>query len=169
MNTGTLIIFSGLPGSGKSTLASRLAAKLHATYLRIDTIEQGLREVCQIEQIEGRGYRLSYRIAQENLTLGNTVIADSVNPWRLTRQEWNKVAQDIGAPFINIEVCCTDQVEHKRRVENRLQEHTDFKYPHWQEVLTRDYQSWSEERLQLETSGKTIDEAFEELVKMLNL
>ena len=93
MEQGTLIIFSGLPGSGKSTVASRLASKLGAVYLRIDTVEQGLRDVCGIAQIEGQGYRLTYRIAQENLRLGNIVIADSVNPLRLTRKEWNNVAQ----------------------------------------------------------------------------
>ncbi|MFP5386577.1 MAG: AAA family ATPase [Bacteriovoracia bacterium] len=45
MKKGTLIIFSGLPGSGKSTLASLLATHLKATYLRIDTLEQGLKDV----------------------------------------------------------------------------------------------------------------------------
>jgi len=92
MKLGALIIFSGLPGSGKSTLACQLASRLGATYLRIDTIEQGLREVCEISQIDGKGYRLTYRIAQENLRAGNIVIADSVNPWNLTRRECNEVA-----------------------------------------------------------------------------
>ena len=39
-----LIIFSGLPGSGKSTIARALAQQLGAVYLRIDTIEQAIRE-----------------------------------------------------------------------------------------------------------------------------
>ena len=39
-----LIIFSGLPGSGKSTIARALAKRLGAVYLRIDTIEQAIRE-----------------------------------------------------------------------------------------------------------------------------
>lgn len=37
-----LYIFSGLPGSGKSSLSKLVARELHAIYLRIDTIEQGL-------------------------------------------------------------------------------------------------------------------------------
>jgi predicted kinase len=44
----TLYIFSGLPGSGKSSLAKLLACERHAVYLRIDTIEQGLREPFQL-------------------------------------------------------------------------------------------------------------------------
>lgn len=39
-----LIIFSGLPGSGKSTIARALAQRLGAVYLRIDTIEQAIRD-----------------------------------------------------------------------------------------------------------------------------
>ncbi|MBI3799166.1 MAG: AAA family ATPase, partial [Deltaproteobacteria bacterium] len=33
-----LYIFSGLPGSGKTTLAQRVAPRVTAVYLRIDTI-----------------------------------------------------------------------------------------------------------------------------------
>jgi len=116
MKLGTLVILSGLPGSGKSTLGKQLASKLGAMYLRIDTIEQGLRDVCGLSQIDGKGYALTYRIAQENLSLGNNVIADSVNPWELTRSEWNNVAKEIGAVFINVEVICADKNEHRRRV-----------------------------------------------------
>lgn len=164
---GTLIIFSGLPGSGKSTLAGRLATHLKAIYLRIDTVEQALRDVCSITQVEGMGYRLSYRLAQENLLLGNTVIADSVNPWHLTRQEWINVAQEIGSPFINIEVICSDKTEHQRRIETRAPSVHGLKNPTWEEVLARDYHPWNQERIRLDTNGKTIDESFQELLRHL--
>ncbi len=38
-----LIVFSGLPGTGKTTIANDLAATTGAVYLRIDTIEQAIR------------------------------------------------------------------------------------------------------------------------------
>jgi predicted kinase len=38
-----LIVFGGLPGTGKTALARMLAVRLQAVYLRIDTIEQALR------------------------------------------------------------------------------------------------------------------------------
>lgn len=167
MKTGTLIIFSGLPGSGKSTLASRLATHLKATYLRIDTIEQGLRDVCSISQVEGMGYRLSYRIAQDNLKIGNIVIADSVNPWTLTRDEWNLVATDVLSQYINIEVICSNPDEHRLRVESRVSSIPGLKLPTWEEVQKRDYQPWVGERLKIDTAGKSIDESLSELIEIL--
>ncbi len=82
-----LYIFSGLPGSGKSTLSQMVAQQLRAVYLRIDTIEQGLRELCAIDA-QSEGYRLAYRIASDNLRVGLSVVADSCNPVELTRREW---------------------------------------------------------------------------------
>jgi predicted kinase len=40
----TLFIFSGLPGSGKTTLSKRLAKAKNAVYLRIDTVEQAMKD-----------------------------------------------------------------------------------------------------------------------------
>ena len=40
----TLYIFAGLPGTGKSELSQNLARERRAVYLRIDTIEQALRD-----------------------------------------------------------------------------------------------------------------------------
>ncbi|MGZ3748909.1 MAG: AAA family ATPase [Pseudobdellovibrionaceae bacterium] len=167
MKIGTLIIFSGLPGSGKSTLAALLSTRVHATYIRIDTIEQSLREDCEISKIDGKGYILSYRIAQENLKLGNNVIADSVNPWNLTRKEWNGVAEEVGANFVNIEVVCSNEDEHRKRVENRESSISGLKLPTWKDVLERDYHPWIEDRIRLDTSGKTAEQSLKELVSNL--
>lgn len=160
---GTLIIFSGLPGSGKSTLAMKLASALSATYVRIDTVEQGLLELCDITQIDGKGYGLSYRLAQDNLRIGNIVIADSVNPEDFTRKEWNAVATDIGANFINVEIFCSDRSEHQLRVENRGPSVPGAKSPTWSDVLNRTFHEWTEERIVLDTAGKTSEKSFEEL------
>jgi predicted kinase len=97
MNTPVLYIFSGLPAVGKSTIAQAVASNLAAAYLRIDTIEQGLRDLCGTE-VEGEGYRLSYRIAEDNLKIGRSVVADSCNPIELTRTEWEDCALGVVLP-----------------------------------------------------------------------
>ena len=101
-----LYLFSGLPASGKTTLARRLAAHLGATYLRIDTVEQALRDLCHWD-VQGEGYRLCYQVAADNLKLGRDVVADCCNPIELTRREWHQVALSNGADYTDIEICCS--------------------------------------------------------------
>ena len=85
----TLYIFAGLPGSGKTTLSQGLASRLGAAHLRIDTIEQVLRDLYSLE-VQGEGYRLAYRVAGDILRSGVSVAADSCNPIELTRREWEE-------------------------------------------------------------------------------
>ena len=96
-------IISGLPGVGKTTLAKALSSRISAVYLRVDTVEKGLIDLCNFK-VEGEGYRLSYRIASDNLELGNVVASDSCNPISLTRREWQEVASSKDVPYTNIEV-----------------------------------------------------------------
>lgn len=167
MRTPILIIFSGLPGTGKSTLAKSLAARLNAVYLRADTIETALTQG-GIKDVGGLGYMVGYATARENLSLGNNVIADSVNPWQLTRDAWRQAAKDAAAPFVDVEIVCSDQREHRRRVENREIDIADLKPPAWQDVLDRDYHPWTDSRIQIDSAGRPIEEAVEELLQCLS-
>src|ERR1017187_3219977 len=89
-----LIIFGGLPGTGKTAIAQHLARELGAVYLRIDSMEQAIRDTDVISKsLDDAGYRVGYAVAEDNLRLGNTVVADSVNPLRLTRDAWTSVAE----------------------------------------------------------------------------
>ncbi len=166
MNSPTLYIFAGLPASGKSTLAKMLAENLNIAYFRIDTIEQGLRDLCN-HMVNGEGYRLTYRIIRDNLSLGISCIADSCNPWELTRDEWNQVAKDIGVHFVDIEVICSNQKKHRTRVESRLNEVRNLALPTWREVLDLEYHEWTRERIIIDTSGVTEAKAFENLKSKL--
>ena len=149
----TLFIFAGLPGTGKTTLSQRLAQRIKAVYLRIDTIEQGLRDLCDL-QVDGHGYRLTYRIAADNLRLGMNVVADSCNPLELTRREWEQVALDAGSTFTNIEVVCSDSREHRQRVESRTSNVSGLKLPTWRDVENREYHGWSKDRIVIDTAGR---------------
>lgn len=161
-----LYIFSGLPGSGKTTLSRRLARHLGAAYLRIDTIEQGLRDLCSCN-VTGEGYRLAYRIAADNLRVGTSVVADSCNPIELTRREWQDVAQKAGVGYINVEIRCSDPDEHRRRVDTRMSDVAGLKAPTWEEVEKRTYDAWTGDRIVIDTTAKSVEECVEELLAEL--
>lgn len=166
----TLYIFSGLPGTGKSTLAKLVAQHYKGLYLRIDTIEQGLRDLCSLE-IQGEGYRLSYRIASDNLRLGLDVVADSCNPIELTRREWEQTAREAEANFRNIEVICSDAPEHRIRIETRRPEPPELfgpKLPTWDEVENREYHPWTVDRIIVDTAGRSATESANELIAQID-
>ncbi|WP_419783994.1 AAA family ATPase [Maridesulfovibrio sp.] len=166
MKSATLYILSGLPGAGKSTLAQTLSTELNCAYLRIDTIEQAIRDLCGFK-VEGEGYRLAYRIAADNLNSGISVISDSCNPIELTRAEWREVAIDSGASFIDIEVICSDKDEHRTRVEKRSSTVPGLKLPTWEQVMNRDYHPWDSNRIVLDTAGKSTAESLQELILLI--
>jgi predicted kinase len=165
MNKPTLYIFSGLPGSGKSTLAQELARRTNAVFVRIDTVEQGLKDICKMEQVEGEGYRLSYRICKDNLLCGNNVIADSVNPIKLCRDEWQEVATSVGSSYINIEVICSDKDEHRARLEQRDNGIENLENPTWEKVLNREYDEWTTSVLRIDTAGREIEDCVQNLIR----
>lgn len=157
-----LFVFGGLPGTGKSELASHLAVQVGATYLRIDTIEQAMREAGRV--LTGpEGYEAAYAIARDNLHLGLNVVADSVNPIAVTREAWRGVATELHVSFLEIEVICTDRDEHRRRAEIRPAGVQGLRLPTWQEVLDREYEPWDRDRLVIDTAGRTVAESRREL------
>ncbi|OCI99001.1 adenylyl-sulfate kinase [Rhizobium sp. AC27/96] len=163
-----LVIFGGLPGSGKTTIARALAERLGATYVRLDTIEQALRNSGMLrDEVGPAGYIAAYGIAGDNLKLGNTVIADSVNPISITREAWRQVAQRAGVSAIDVEVICSDKVEHRRRVETRQTDIEGHVNPTWDEVVTLSYENWGPGPIVVDTALKAVDDIVTELVDRL--
>jgi predicted kinase len=164
----TLFIFSGLPASGKTTLSKLLAKSRGAVYLRVDTVEQALRDFSFAVQEEG--YGLCYRIALDNLKLGLSVVADSCNPIELTRRAWEQVATTGNANFLNFEIICSDKSEHKRRAETRTTDVENFKLPTWEEIESHEYHEWphEHERTVIDTAARTDSECFEMLLHAID-
>lgn len=166
MKRPTLYILAGLPGTGKTTLSRLLARHLGAAHVRVDTIEQGLRELCSVD-VQGEGYRLAYRVASDILSSGVSVVADSCNPIELTRREWELVAASAGARHLHIEVVCSDARQHRERVESRASTVPGLRLPTWAEVERREYHAWTVERLVLDTSHRSEAECIDELLSRL--
>lgn len=161
-----LYIFGGLPGTGKSTLSQHLAGKQKAAHLRIDTIEQAL---CQAGAIVNgpEGYNVAYRIAADNLRLGLSVVADSVNPLELTRAAWRDVAIQAGVRFVEIEIVCSDKAEHRKRVETRCPNIAGLRLPTWADVSSRTYEPWHAEHIAIDTAGRTPEQSIADLEQAL--
>lgn len=163
-----LYIFSGLPSSGKSTLATQLSKYVGATYLRVDTIEQALKDLCGLN-VYAEGYQLAYRLASDNLMQELSVVADSCNSVSESREKWEQTAIDSNAEYINIEVVCSDPVEHKFRVENRNSPVKGLILPTWEKVKSREYKAWDSKIISIDTAGKSITQSTNELIKKLGL
>ena len=154
----TLIILAGLPGTGKTTIARELARQLGAVHVRIDSIEQAVRESgVVVASLDDAGYRAGYAVAEDNLRLGHMVIADSVNPLAVTRNAWVDVANRAAAGFVEIEITCSDPQEHRRRVEMRTSDISGLRLPTWPDVVAREYHAWDRERMVIDTARESLE------------
>jgi len=163
-----LIIFGGLPGVGKTTIARELACQLSGVHVRIDSIEQAIRDSGAITgSVADLGYRVAYAIAEDNLRVGRTVIADSVNPLTLTRNAWVDVAKRALVCPIEVEIKCSDLNEHRSRVESRIIDLSGLMPPTWEEVVFRDYEQWDHGHIVIDTTNRKVEESVLEIRRAL--
>ncbi|MBI1187754.1 MAG: AAA family ATPase [Alphaproteobacteria bacterium] len=154
-----LIAFAGLPGVGKSTIARALAAAHPGSvYLRIDMIEQALRDH-GVADVGPLGYAGAYAAARDNLRLGRMVIADSVNPIPLTREAWRRVASEAGARVLRVEVLCSDRATHRLRVETRAIDVPGLARVSWMAVEAREYAPYTDADVRIDTAAMSIEGA----------
>jgi predicted kinase len=157
-----LVVFGGLSGTGKTTIARAIAIRRSASYLRIDVIEQALRSAGAFGGDFGpAGYIVGNALAASNLANGQTVIVDCVNPVIASRTGWQATARRAGAVLIEIEVVCSDVVEHRRRVEDRKSDIAGLVVPTWQDVVDREYAPWTDPHIVVDTARLTADQAVE--------
>ncbi len=163
-----LIVFGGLPGAGKTTLAKAVVKKYAAVYLRIDTIEMAIRSSNVLrDEVGPAGYVSAYWVAEENLRLGQAVVADSVNALQITRDSWAQVARNALVSLVEVEVICSDPAEHRRRIESRPPDLDGLPPLTWESVCERKYEKWSTPHLVMDTARKSVSEAQHELMERL--
>lgn len=112
------------------------------------------------------GYCVGYAVAEENLRLGRPVVADSVNPLRITRDAWRNAARHAGVAFVEVLVVCSDQAEHRHRVETRKTDIAGFLT--WQDVLAREFEPWDREPTMIDTAGQTVEQSLATLQAALS-
>lgn len=161
-----LIVLAGLPGVGKTSIARELARQLGAVHIRIDSIELAILAAgVSMASMEDVGYRVAYAVGEDNLRLGRVVIADSVNALPETRDAWRAIATRAEVTAVDVEITCSDEREHRRRVEQRLELIPALSGPTWEDVVARDYRPWDRERIVIDTAGRTVEEGVAIIVR----
>lgn len=148
-----LIVFGGLPGTGKTTISRGVARALAATHLRVDIIEQAIRDSgVPASAVGASGYAVAQALAGANLGDGRIVVADCVNPVGASREGWRAVAARAAVDLIEVEVVCSDPREHRRRVEERVSDIPGLIQPSWEAILRSGYEPWDRPRLVIDTA-----------------
>jgi predicted kinase len=154
-----LVILAGLPATGKTTIGRALARQTGAVHVRVDAIEQAIvRSGAGTHPVGPVGYAVAYAVAEDCLRQGHTVVAESVNPIAITRSAWRDVADTAGVDHIEVEVVCSDPVEHERRATTRTVDIPDLRLPTWQDIQGREYAAWDRDHLVLDTARQSVTE-----------
>ena len=154
-------------GTGKSTLARRLAADRGSVYLRIDTIEQTLRDAGLAlreprrlpDRLRGRS-RQSWPWTRCCRRLGQSA-----------RDRAQRLARRRGAlqrRIRRVEVICSDAAEHRSRVEARSSDIPHLRLPTWSDVVQREYEPWDRPHIIIDTSGQSVGQSLAALERSLS-
>jgi predicted kinase len=162
--TPVLVVIGGLPATGKSTLAKALARAVGAVHVRIDTVEAAIaRAEGRFEATNGwelpPGYVVGYDVAADQLRHGLDVVADSVNPLSVSRDGWRDAGSRAGARIVEVEVVCSDTVEHRRRGEHRSIDVPGLARPTWEAIVQREYEPWQRDRVVVDTADLDVPQA----------
>lgn len=153
-----LIITAGLPGTGKSRLAEALGRALGVPVFAKDSLEAallraGLAQITGASDILGRlGYDLLTELARRQLSLGQSVILDSVASTAAIRDEWRILAASYHATWRIVECVCSDEAIHRARLAGRQRNIPGWPELEWSQVerVRGYYAPWTEDRLILD-------------------
>ena len=169
-----LTVVGGLPAVGKTAVCRevlRLRAEARPrshppTWLRIDSIEQALRDSGEMlpGMPAGAGYYVAAAVARDVLDSGGDALVECVNPLPLTRRLWEETAPALGCRFLAVEIVCSDEAEHRRRAQQRVSDIKGLELPDWRAVERRDYAPWPEADLRLDTARLTAAEAVRAII-----
>jgi predicted kinase len=150
-----LVVVSGLPGVGKSTVADAVGRHLGAAVLSVDPIEAAILRSGIDRSFETglAAYEVVSALAEEQLRLGLSAVADAVSGLEVARDMWRRAAERTRSAMQVIEVVCSDEDLHRRRLASRQRAIEGFPEPAWEEVVARrdEWEPWTEPRLVVDT------------------
>jgi predicted kinase len=138
MHRARLILVCGLPGSGKTTLAKRLASEMRAVRLSPDEWKHSLGIDYYDEEARLRLEGRLWRLAQELLTLGQSVIMENGFWAREERDELRLAGRALGAT-VELHYLGAPLDELWRRLELRNREATPGAVP----IKRGDLEKWA--------------------------
>jgi hypothetical protein len=69
---------------------------------------------------------------------------------------------------LEVEIVCSDVVEHRRRVESRAPDIAGHALPTWQNVVERDYHEWDHDRLVVDSAASDVTASVRAIVGHLS-
>ncbi|MEU0091282.1 AAA family ATPase [Kribbella sp. NPDC006257] len=133
MSVAQVVVFTGLPGTGKSTVAELVARELGAPAFAGDWLLGALKPHGLLTGLDRPAFLAMYydlltTLMNRQLMLGQSAVMDCLINDELV-DRWSKSARQYDAQFHVIECVCSDEAEHRRRVETRTRN-----IPGWREV-----------------------------------
>jgi adenylate kinase family enzyme len=130
---GNVIAFTGLPGTGKSTLAETLATETGTPAFAGDWLFGALKPHGVLSGLSRPTFVAMYNdlletLLRRQLMLGQSAILDCLVTDEVAAR-WQKTAAEYGGHLLVIECVCSDEGEHRRRLEGRTRG-----IPGWHEV-----------------------------------
>ena len=131
----TLVVMRGYPGTGKSTIARAISTALHAPLIDRDILRQKAVDIFGNLPHVGRfSYELMFALAEEQLSLGLSVVVDTPLTYRTTYEQAKELAQTFHAPMVVVHCQCPPEVQ-KRRLEGRVGKVSQFQITSWKEWM----------------------------------
>jgi predicted kinase len=166
-----LVVLSGLPGVGKSAVAAALANRLSAVHLSIDPVEDALLAAGLPAgwQTGVAAYEATRASAELNLAQGRVVVVDAVNDSEPARSTWRTAADRTSASLAFVHLTCSDEAEHRRRLEGRVRGFGRLPEPTWPQVVERmaSYEPWSAGDCVVVDTGRALPLVVDEVERRL--